>query len=156
MERRALGDARAGARSCADPDPRPLVTVRITTYRRAGLLVDRTLPSVLAQTYDNLEILVVGDATDDDTAGMLASVGDPRVRFVNLPYRPDYPTDPRKRWRVLGYAAANLALDLARGSWIAPCDDDDEFTPDHVEGLLETARREGAELVHSRPAARSA
>ena len=149
VERRALGAARAGARTCADPDPRPLVTVRITTYRRARLLLERTLPSVLAQSYDKLEVLVVGDATDDETEAMLARVRDPRVRFVNLPYRPHYPADPGTRWRVLGYAAANLALDLARGSWIAPCDDDDEFTPDHVERLLQAARLHGAELVHS-------
>lgn len=129
-------------------DPAPLVTVRITTYRRADILVERTLPTVLGQSYDRLDVLVVGDCTDDDTEQQLAKVGDPRVRFVNLPYRPLYPADEARRWRVLGYQAANLSLDLADGSWLAPCDDDDELTPDHVERLLQTVRDQRAELVH--------
>jgi hypothetical protein len=148
-EERELMDARAGRPSCADPATEPLVTVRVTTYRRAELLLQRTLPTILAQSYDHLEVLVIGDGTDDDTEARLSAIRDPRVRFVNLPYRPRYPDDPRKRWRVLGFQAANLALDLARGSWIAPCDDDDEFTADHVEKLLEKAQREESELVHS-------
>jgi hypothetical protein len=148
-ERLELMAARAGRPSCADSTAEPLVTVRVTTYRRAALLVERTLPTILTQTYDHLDVLVVGDGTDDDTGARLAAIHDPRIRFVNLPYRPRYPDDPRNRWRVLGFQAANLALDLARGSWIAPCDDDDEFTADHVEKLLEKARREGSELVHS-------
>jgi hypothetical protein len=44
----------------------------------------------------------------------------------------------------------NVGLALARGSWIAPCDDDDELTPDHVEVLLEHARRHRLEMVYSR------
>lgn len=133
-------------------DPEPLVTVRITTYRRARLLLERTLPSVLGQSYERLEVLVVGDCTDDDTERRLAKVGDPRIRFVNLPYRPRYPQDDARRWRVLGYQAANLSLDIARGSWLAPSDDDDELTLNHVERLLRTARSEQAELVHGNTA----
>jgi glycosyltransferase involved in cell wall biosynthesis len=148
-ERRLLHRARGGRVSCADPSPEPLVTVRITTFRRADLLLERTIPSVLGQTYDRLDVLVVGDATDDETGSRLAALRDPRVRFVNLAQRPDYPEEPRRRWRVLGYQAANLALDLAAGSWIAPSDDDDEFTPEHVEHLVAAARANDAELVHS-------
>ena len=42
----------------------------------------------------------------------------------------------------------NWALEHARGEWIAPLDDDDEFTPDHVETLLDACRRESAELAY--------
>lgn len=150
-ERRALQNARGARGVCWEEgaEREPLVTVRITTYRRADVLLERTLPTVLSQTYERLDVLVVGDATDDDTGRRLARVGDSRVRFVNLPFRPSYPASDERRWRVLGYQAANISLDLARGSWLAPSDDDDELTPDHVERLLETALRERAELVHS-------
>lgn len=44
----------------------------------------------------------------------------------------------------------NAALFLARGEWIAPCDDDDEFTDDHVELLLGHAQRQRLEMVYSK------
>jgi glycosyltransferase involved in cell wall biosynthesis len=44
----------------------------------------------------------------------------------------------------------NAALTLARGDWIAPLDDDDEFLPTHVEELLNAARSARAELVFSK------
>lgn len=48
----------------------------------------------------------------------------------------------------------NAALVLARGRWIAPCDDDDSFTPNHVERLLTHAIENRLELVWSRTALR--
>ena len=63
----------------------PLVTVRIATYNNAELLCERTLASLRAQTYERWEAIVVGDALTDDTAERIAALGDPRIRFVNLP-----------------------------------------------------------------------
>lgn len=148
-ERRLLGAARAGRAACSSEEAEPLVTVRVSSYQRADVLLERTIPSILAQTYSRLEVLVVGDCTTDDTEERLRGVGDPRIRYINLPYRPQYPVEDAHRWRVLGYQALNVSLDLARGSWIAPCDDDDELTPDHVEVMLATAQRSKAEFVHS-------
>jgi glycosyltransferase involved in cell wall biosynthesis len=153
-ERRLLQQARAGRDVCwvEGDDPTPLVTVRITTYGRPDLLVERALPSVLAQTYPNIEVLVVGDCTDDATAVAIERIADARIRYVNLPYRPPYPARDRDRHKVLGYQALNISLDLVRGAWIAPCDDDDEFTATHVERLLGHAKATRAELVHSNTA----
>jgi hypothetical protein len=123
-----------------DPSPEPLVTVRIATYNRGRVLVERTLPTVLAQTHRNLEILIVGDHCTDDTAERLAAIGDPRIRFINLPERGVYPTEPFARWCVAGAAPMNHALTVARGEWIAPLDDDDEFEPDHVAAMLAACR----------------
>ncbi len=118
----------------------PLVTVRIATWNRARVLTERTLPTVMAQSYRNLEILVVGDHCTDDTAERIAALGDPRIRFVNLPERGIYPTEPFARWCVAGAAPMNHALTIARGEWLAPLDDDDEFTPDHVATMLAACR----------------
>ena len=123
-----------------DTTREPLVTVRIATYNRARLLTERTLPTVMAQTWKNLEILVVGDCCTDDTAERIAALGDPRIRFINLPERGVYPTEPFARWCVAGAAPMNHALDVLRGEWIAPLDDDDEFMPDHVERMLDACR----------------
>jgi hypothetical protein len=148
-ERRLLAAARGGRDVCwTSEEPEPLVTVRIATYNRADLLVERALASALRQTYSRLEILVVGDATDAATDRAMASVRDRRVRYVNLPERGRYPADPSLRWLVAGYAPMNAGLTLATGSWIAPCDDDDEFTDDHVEVLLGEAQSRRLEMVY--------
>ena len=120
--------------------------MRIATYNRGQVLVERTLPSVLAQTYQHLEVLIVGDHCTDDTEERVRAVMDPRVRFVNLPERGVYPEEPYARWMVAGAAPMNFALREAKGEWLAPLDDDDEFTPDHVETMLATCRRERLEL----------
>jgi glycosyltransferase involved in cell wall biosynthesis len=125
----------------------PLVTVRIATYNRGAILVERTLPTVLAQTYPHLEVLIVGDHCTDDTEARLRRMSDPRIRFINLPERGRYPETPWKRWMVAGAAPMNYALGVARGEWIAPLDDDDEFTPEHVATMLDACRRERWEMA---------
>jgi glycosyltransferase involved in cell wall biosynthesis len=149
-ERRLLAEARAGRDVCwtDEGEAEPLVTVRIATYNRADLLVERSLASALRQTYERLEVLVVGDRTDAATDRAMAAVKDPRVRYVNLPSRGVYPSDPAQRWLVAGSVPMNAGLALAEGSWIAPCDDDDELTDDHVEVLLHEARRRRLEMVY--------
>ena len=149
-ERRLLQVVRDGRIVCWDDQDEPLVTIRIATFNRGPLVAERAIASALAQTYERLEILVVGDNCDPETEKAVLSVTDPRLRFINLPARGIYPTDPRKRWMVAGAAPMNAALALARGDWIAPCDDDDELTPDHVAVLLDTARHQKLEMVYSK------
>jgi uncharacterized small protein (DUF1192 family) len=131
-------------------EPEPLVSVRIATYNGAQVLIERTIPSVLAQTYQNFEIVVVGDGCSDDTGARLEAIGDPRITFVNLPHRGVYPADPVKRWQVAGGAAMNHGAELARGLWVAPLDHDDEFAADHIEVLLRSALDGAYELVYGR------
>ena len=149
-ERRLLERARSDAVPAGDRDTEPLVTVRVATYDCGPLIVERALASILRQTYDRLEVLVVGDCCDEPTERAVRSVHDARIRFVNLPVRGTYPADRRLRWMVAGAAPMNAGLTLARGSWIAPCDDDDEFTDDHVEVLVKKALDDDLEMVHSR------
>ena len=129
-------------------DPEPLVTIRIPTYVRSRLLVDRALTSIARQTYQNFEVIVVGDGCTNDTAERIAEFGDPRVRFVNLPFRHPYPEDPEHRWFVAGAPGVNVGTELANGTWLAMLGDDDEFEPHHLERLLETARSTRSEMVY--------
>ena len=125
----------------------PLVTIRIPCYDRGPLVVERAVNSAIAQTYSNLEILVIGDDATPETVAAVQSVRDPRVRFVNIPRTP-YPEDPERRWMVIGYGPRNYALDNAKGAWITTLDDDDEYTPDHVEVLLRAAIERRLEFVY--------
>ncbi|MGA2527553.1 MAG: glycosyltransferase family A protein [Acidimicrobiales bacterium] len=153
-ERRLLAQARGDDDVCwaASDEAEPLVTVRIATYNRGPLVAERAIASAVRQTYGRLEILVVGDHCDDATERAVMSVKDPRLRFFNLAERGLYPTDPTLRWMVAGTVPMNAALAIARGAWIAPCDDDDEITDDHVEVLLREARSRRLEFVWSKAA----
>ncbi len=126
----------------------PLVSVRIATYNRPDELINKAIKSVLKQTYQNFEIVVVGDHCTDDTEERINAIKDRRVRFYNLPNRINYPEDRVKKWRVIGTPAINMASHLAKGHWIAALDDDDEFTPNHLEKLVEHALKTKCELVY--------
>jgi glycosyltransferase involved in cell wall biosynthesis len=127
---------------------RPLVTVCVGTYNRKQLLLERCLQSLLDQTYDNLEIIVVGDCCTDDTDTAVAALRDPRIRFENLTVRGPYPDNPRQRWMVAGTMPVNRALALASGDFVTHLDDDDEHAPHRIEKLLDFIRESRADLVY--------
>ncbi|PZU46377.1 MAG: hypothetical protein DI566_07755 [Microbacterium sp.] len=129
-------------------DPTPLVSVRIASYQNTDALVETAIESVLRQTYQNFEIVVVNDGPNPRTRAAIMELRDDRIRYEETPARGDYPTDAHLRWMVAGSPAMNHAARLARGVWIAPLDDDDEFVEDHLEKLVSLARRERAELAY--------
>lgn len=129
-------------------DAEPLVTVRIASYNRTRELVEVALASVMQQTYQRFEVVVVNDGPNPRTREALEKLGDPRVRYFELPERGAYPAHPHLRWLVAGSPAMNEAARRAEGAWIAPLDDDDEFAADHIERLLQLARTERAELAY--------
>lgn len=109
---------------------RPLVSVVVPAYNAAWSLHE-TLASVCAQTYPNMEVLVVDDGSTDATAEVAADWvrRDPRVRLIRKPNG--------------GVASArNRGILEARGIYIAPIDSDDLWAPDNLErqvGALEAA-----------------
>jgi len=125
----------------------PLVSVCVATYNRARLLTERCIPSVLSQTYPNFELIVVGDCCTDETEELVAKINDPRLKFVNLPKRGSYPTDPLRRWLVAGTQAINHAMSLARGDYVTHLDDDDEHLPERLEKLVTFAVANKYDLV---------
>ena len=110
------------------PTP-PAVSVVIPTRDRAGLL-PRAVRSVLGQSFPDLELLVVDDASTDGTRSVSSALAasDPRVRVVHLP-RP-----------VGGAEARNRGIALAKGELVAFLDDDDEYLPEKLELQVEVLR----------------
>lgn len=102
----------------------PLVSVIIPTYNRI-----RTLPvsinSVLNQTYQNLEVIVMDDGSEDGTEEYVKSIADKRVRYV------------KSKYNMGPSAARNRGAELARGEYIAFQDSDDEWLPDKLEKQME-------------------
>src|SRR5687768_11556765 len=91
------------------------VTVIIPSYNRADLLGD-AIASVLAQTYQEIEVIVADDGSTDHTAEVVARFG-ARVTHLALPHR-GQPAAPR-----------NSALAVATGDYIAFLDSDDLYLP---------------------------
>jgi glycosyltransferase involved in cell wall biosynthesis len=150
-ERALLGEARKHYElQYSIPEKNPLVSVIIPTWNRGLLLVERTLPSIFNQTYENFEIVIVGDCCTDNTAELLSKVSDPRLRFLNLFERGNYPKEKKALWQVAGSAPRNKALEICRGKWIAPLDDDDVFTENHIEVLLRYAQERNFEFVYGK------
>lgn len=147
---RAAADLLAARRDAGYRDPYgdgALVSVRIGAYMGGDPLFERALASVRTQTYENWEVVIVADGRDEETARRVAAFGDDRIRYAERPRNGPYPSRDQDRWMVAGTHPFNLGAALARGAWIAPIDQDDEWSPDHLEVLLARARESGAEVV---------
>src|SRR5690554_4321568 len=93
------------------------------THNRRDL-VSRAIRNVLAQTYHNIELIVVDDGSEDGTWDYLMSIEDPRIRVF-------------KNEKAVGACAArNRAIESAKGELITGIDDDDMFLPTRVEELV--------------------
>lgn len=136
--------------AAAYEEAEPLVSVVIPTYTNTQGLVEKALPSIFAQTYERLEIVIVGDAVGPEVEAAVGRVGDPRIRYANVTHRGPYPEDPELRWLVAGGPPCNEALRLARGRWIAQMDDDDTCPPNRIELLLKAARDRQLEFCYGR------
>jgi glycosyltransferase involved in cell wall biosynthesis len=112
------------------------VSVVVPTRNRSRLLAT-TLRSVLRQRDIDLELIVVDEASTDDTPAMLAALGDPRVRIV----RHDTPRGVS--------AARNHGAAEARGEWIAFLDDDDLWAPCKLARQLSAARSAGRDWAYT-------
>lgn len=103
----------------------PLVTIIIPTFNRRGW-IGECLDSVKAQTYQNIETLVIDDCSTDDTVEWLRSNAD--YSFVKIHVQ-----------QTNGGAsiARNAGIDMAQGELIAFIDSDDLLAPNHVEKAVE-------------------
>lgn len=103
--------------------------------------------SLLNQTYENLEIIVIGDRCTDQTESLIKKIGDNRLRFINLPERGCYPKREDWRWMVTGTVPGNYALNIATGDFITHLDDDDEHTPDRITKLVKFIQDNKADII---------
>jgi glycosyltransferase involved in cell wall biosynthesis len=115
------------------------VSVILPVYNRGASLADSML-SVLAQSYGDLELIVVDDASTEDLRPSVEGVGDPRVRYI------------RQARNGGASAARNAGLAAAEGRYIAFQDSDDLWLPKKLErqvALLESQPDIGV-VVHSK------
>jgi glycosyltransferase involved in cell wall biosynthesis len=114
----------------------PEVTIVIPTRNRWPLLAGAGLAAALAQEEVDHEVVVVDDASTDETPDRLAGLDDDRVRVVRHPER-------------RGVAVArNSGIQAARGEWVAFLDDDDVWAPRKLRLQVDAARAGGAGFAY--------
>jgi len=98
----------------------PTVSIIIPTYNREHLL-GRAIQSVLDQTYQNFELIIVDDGSTDDTEKLVKSFNSEKIRYI------------RHGENKGPSAARNTGIQSAKGDYIAFQDSDDEWMPEKLE-----------------------
>ncbi|MDX8521606.1 glycosyltransferase family 2 protein [Mesorhizobium dulcispinae] len=102
-----------------------MFSVIMATYNR-GRHILPSIQSVLRQTYQDFELLVVGDCCTDDTADVVQALASPRIRWSNLSERGGSQAFPN-----------NAGIEMSRGQYIAYLGHDDLWAPDHLQALAD-------------------
>lgn len=105
-----------------------MISVIIPTYNRGNTII-RSVNSVLEQTWKDLEIIIIDDASMDNTKELISQIEDKRVRYIALKDNKG-PANAR-----------NVGVKEARGEWIAFQDSDDCWYRDKLEKQMEYAYR---------------
>ena len=105
-----------------------LVSVIVPTYNRSGML-KRAVASVLGQTHQHFEIIIIADGCNDDTKSVIEQFEDKRIRSIIV------------HENVGGAQARNIGIDAAKGNYIAFLDDDDEWVSEKVSKQIEAFQK---------------
>ena len=113
----------------------PLVSVIIPAYNRAHL-IEQAIKSVLKQTYSNIELIIVDDASTDDTETVIKNIDNAGIKYI-------------KQEQNKGAAAArNRGIRESNGEFISFLDSDDTYQPEKIEkqvkAILSAPEKAGA------------
>lgn len=117
--------------------PPPAASIVIATYNRPQVL-DYAIRSVLQSTFDDWELIVVGDGCTDDTETLVRSFDDPRISWDNLPENSGNQAAPN-----------NAGAERARGRYLFFLNHDDMWFADHLRGSIDFLERTGADVAFS-------
>lgn len=101
----------------------PLVSIITATFNR-GHTIERAINSLLNQTYQNIELIIIDDGSTDNTRDVLKKYNDTRIRVYH-----------HESNRGVT-AAKNSGLNQIRGDWFTTLDSDDELIPEAIETLM--------------------
>lgn len=101
-----------------------MVSIILPTYNREKV-IGRAIQSILRQTYENYEIIIVDDGSTDHTQEIIEQMKDDRIRYIRL-----------EQNQGVGHAR-NIGIQEAKYDYIAFCDSDDEWFPDKLQKQME-------------------
>jgi glycosyltransferase involved in cell wall biosynthesis len=119
----------------ASRDGTPLFSIVIPCYNRASTIAP-TIRSCLEQTEASFEVLIVDDGSTDNLEAVVASLKDPRVRYL-------------RQDNGGGGKARNTGILASRGRYVAFLDSDDFFLPDKLARVREHIERTKSRLIYS-------
>ena len=112
----------------------PTVSVIIPTYNRANL-IGKAIKSVLKQTYQDFEIIVINDGSTDNTEDVIRGFPDKRVEYI------------KKYKKNKGISVArNIGIKVAMGKYIALLDSDDEWLPEKLDKQINVLQSESPKV----------
>ena len=113
----------------------PAISVVIPAYN-AEEFIDECLESILSQTFTDMEIIVVNDASKDSTLLKIQSIAakDPRIRVINLPFNKGLS------------GARNAGIEEAKGEFLCFVDSDDCLQPFALQTMYEATQKENADI----------
>lgn len=114
----------------------PLVSIVLPTYNRASVL-PHAIASVLAQTYERLELIIVDDNSPDNTRAVVDSFNDPRIRYVK--------NDPNLKLP----RALNRGFSLATGELLTWTSDDNLLCEDAIEKMVAFIQEKSCDFVYA-------
>lgn len=111
----------------------PFLSIITASYNRAHLL-PRCIESVLNQSCDDFELIIVDDGSTDNTAATVSQFNDPRIVYHPLPNNVGQPR------------AKNVGTKRARGAFVSYLDSDDEYLPGFVEEIRHLTEEASADI----------
>jgi glycosyltransferase involved in cell wall biosynthesis len=110
-------------------EKKPYFSVVIPLYNKEPH-VKRSVSSVLGQSFSDFELIIINDASTDNSVKEVLKFNDKRIQLLHR-------SEPGNG----GYKARNLGIEKANGQWIALLDADDEWFPEHLEKLYKLSGR---------------
>ncbi|MBW2642659.1 MAG: glycosyltransferase [Deltaproteobacteria bacterium] len=115
-----------------------LVSAIVPTYNRAHM-IEKTIDSILNQSYPNMEVIIVDDGSSDNTEEVVRRYLHEPTTQIHFYKKPNG-----------GCASArNKGVDLASGEYIAFLDSDDQWLPNAIDSMMKTLLETGADFVYS-------
>ncbi len=114
----------------------PKVSI-VTPVYNGGSFIEEYFESILAQTFQNWECIVVNDGSTDNTLKIIEKYAsrDVRISYFTIP-NSGAPKTPR-----------DLAISKAKGEWILPVDADDKINGNYIEEMLSRAQKTSADII---------
>ena len=123
----------------------PKVSVIIPISRQLEI-IKVSIQSVLDQTYDNFELILVSEKPREDIIKYVSEVNDSRIKFIlNNPFT--NATGTWTRWALSGGKSRTLGMRSATGDFFTFLDDDDEMLPNKLKNCIEFAKSNKYEIV---------
>jgi glycosyltransferase involved in cell wall biosynthesis len=111
------------------------ITVLMATYN-CGQYILTSINSILRQSYENFELLIIDDGSEDNSEEIIRSLNSDRIRYIKLKH--------------IGFSAAlNYGLKEAKFDWVARMDADDIAIPDRLEKEIKLINKSSTDIIFS-------